>query len=159
MPGTFVAHSDPDLWRELREELATPAPPVRYIGFSGHRDRLVIPSELDLIARLYPGATWVHGGAKGIDTQVRQYAERHGIQCLTVAPAYDLYPGKLAPLKRNELIVDICERVFVGWDGRRYGGTFYTYTYAVERARKPVGKLALVAKEIPHGRDNRHHMG
>ena len=46
------------------------------IGFTGHRDKMVYEHTLNHIASKYPGATWVHGGAKGFDSQVENYAKR-----------------------------------------------------------------------------------
>jgi hypothetical protein len=40
---------------------------------------------------------------------------------------------KLAPLKRNEEIVDRGGLLIALWDGRRTGGTFYTVEYARRR--------------------------
>lgn len=40
------------------------------IGFTGHRNKLCNEQSLLRIEERFPGATWVHGGAEGFDTQV-----------------------------------------------------------------------------------------
>lgn len=111
------------------------------IGFTGHRNCMVKVIELDAIAQKYPGATWVHGGAKGFDAQVHSYTFSRNIPCLIIRPEYDRYPGKVAPLKRNETIVDMCEILYACYDERTQGGTFYTINYA-RRCGKTVVVLA-----------------
>lgn len=66
------------------------------ITFTGHRNRLANEADLDRIAALYPGATWVHGGAEGFDSQVDAYARRYGIPCEVVRPDYKQF-GRRAP--------------------------------------------------------------
>ncbi|MGN0468726.1 MAG: hypothetical protein ACI4GY_08395 [Acutalibacteraceae bacterium] len=67
------------------------------------------------------GATQIiSGGAKGIDLRARQYAKKHKIQILEIVPDYDLY-GKSAPLKRDELIVELADIVVAFWDTKSHG--------------------------------------
>jgi hypothetical protein len=110
---------------------------TKFIGFTGHRNRVTEESELDLIAAENPGAIWVHGGAIGFDTQVENYAKAHGIQTLVIRPDYKLYRAvpKQAPLIRNKIIVDQSQFMVACWDGRTHGGTWYTIQYAKERDR------------------------
>jgi len=62
----------------------------------------------------------ISGGAKGVDTCVKQYADEHGIPLKEFLPDYRRY-GKGAPLKRNELIVAAADMVLAFWDGTSKG--------------------------------------
>ena len=70
-----------------------------------------IPKETTLI---------ISGGAKGIDTIAEKYADEHKISKLILLPQYNLY-GKSAPIKRNEMMVDIADTVIIVWDGNSRG--------------------------------------
>ena len=109
------------------------------IGFTGHRNR--ITGELSYIHTLYPDAVWVHGGAEGFDTQVDQYAKEHGITVEVIRPEYDKFPDHVAPLLRNEDIVNGTDLLIACYDGRKTGGTRYTVEYA-KRQGKPVKYLS-----------------
>jgi len=78
-----------------------------------------IPSETDLI---------ISGGADGIDTLAEKYADGHKISKLILHPRYKQY-GKCAPLKRNEVMVDIADCILIIWD-KKSKGTKYTLDYA-----------------------------
>ena len=41
----------------------------------------------------------VSGGARGVDTSAREYAEAHGLRCVEFLPEYAKY-GRSAPLRR-----------------------------------------------------------
>lgn len=71
----------------------------------------------DNVTRIYSGA------ATGIDTAARHYAEKHGILIVEILPEYDLY-GKTAPLKRNDIIIELSDEVYVFWDGKSHGSTY-----------------------------------
>lgn len=103
------------------------------IAFTGHRDKMCADGQLGMVEFMYPGATWIHGGAEGFDSQVNQYAEAHGIPCKAVRPKYALFPPShrnRAPIARNYDMVDVADVVVVLWDGRETGGTFDTARYA-----------------------------
>lgn len=78
-----------------------------------------IPPETELI---------ISGGAEGADSIAEKYADKHKISKLILRPKYGKY-GKAAPLKRNELMVDIADEIIVLWDGISRG-TKYTVEYA-----------------------------
>ena len=78
-----------------------------------------IPKETTLI---------ISGGAKGIDTIAEKYADEHKISKLILLPQYSLY-GKSAPIKRNEMMVNIADTVIVVWDGNS-SGTKSTLQYS-----------------------------
>ncbi len=66
----------------------------------------------------------VSGGAKGIDTCAREYAERKGIKLTEFLPDYSRY-GRAAPLKRNEQIAEYADEALAFWD-KKSRGTEYT---------------------------------
>ena len=77
----------------------------------------------------------ISGGASGIDDIAEKYADSHSISKLILRPNYRLF-GKGAPLKRNEKMVDIADKIIAIWDGKSKG-TYYTVKYA-ERTGKEV---------------------
>ncbi len=62
----------------------------------------------------------VSGGARGVDTCAREYAQTHDIRLTEFFPDYNLY-GKSAPLKRNLEIIAYAELVLAFWDGKSRG--------------------------------------
>lgn len=62
----------------------------------------------------------VSGGAVGVDTCAREYALAHGLRLTEFKPEYSRY-GKVAPLYRNDLIVEYADEVYAFWDGRSRG--------------------------------------
>ena len=85
-----------------------------------------IPSETDLI---------ISGDAEGIDSLAEKYADEMRISKLIMRPNYRLYK-RGAPIKRNEEMVKMCDRVLAFWDGVSRG-TKYTIEYA-RKIGKPV---------------------
>ena len=83
--------------------------------------------------------TIISGGASGIDNLAEKYADNHKLSKIILRPKYYLY-GRAAPLKRNEVMVDIADAVLVIWDGTS-SGTKYTIQYA-----KKLGKPITVIK-------------
>lgn len=65
----------------------------------------------------------VSGGARGVDTCAREYAEAHSIKLTEFLPQYEKY-GRCAPLKRNLQIIDYADEVLVFWDGKSRGTKF-----------------------------------
>lgn len=80
--------------------------------------------------------TIVSGGAKGADTYAREFAQKHGLNLIEFLPEYDKYPPRVAPLRRNEQIVDACDCLLAFWDGVSRG-TKYTIDLALKKG-KPV---------------------
>ena len=78
-----------------------------------------IPQETELI---------ISGGAQGVDMLAEEYADKHRISKMILRPKYNLY-RKNAPLKRNDEIVEMCDKVIVFWDGKSKG-TKHTIEYA-----------------------------
>ena len=86
-----------------------------------------IPDDTELI---------ISGGAKGVDTIAEKYADKHKISKLILYPNYCLY-GRAAPIKRNEIMVDLADSVLVIWDGKSKGA-MYTAEYAKKKGKKTV---------------------
>ena len=80
---------------------------------------LYIPEDVDTI---------LSGGAKGIDSLAEEFADKNRLSKIILRPRYDLY-GKAAPLKRNEVLINMADKVLVFWDGKSRG-TKYTINYA-----------------------------
>lgn len=70
----------------------------------------------------------ISGGAIGIDTLARQFAEQNNIPLIEFLPEYSKY-GRKAPLMRNIQIVENCDSVMAFWDGNS-PGTKFTINYA-----------------------------
>lgn len=83
-----------------------------------------IPDGIELI---------ISGGAKGVDTIAEKYADKHKISKLILHPNYSLY-GRAAPIKRNEIMVDLADNVLVIWDGKSKGA-MYTAEYAKKKGK------------------------
>ena len=77
----------------------------------------------------------ISGGAIGIDTLARQFAEQNNIPIIEFLPEYHKY-GRKAPLMRNIQIVENCDSVIAFWDGKS-PGTKFTIDYA-KKLGKPV---------------------
>lgn len=63
----------------------------------------------------------ISGGAEGIDKHAETYADKNGIEKLIHLPEYDKYPGYIAPLKRNDKIVDDNDVMFAFWNEKSTG--------------------------------------
>lgn len=75
----------------------------------------------------------ISGGAEGIDTLAEQYADKHKLSKHIIRPYYAMY-GKLAPLKRNEEIIDHADMIIAFWDGVSRG-TKYGIDYANKKGK------------------------
>jgi hypothetical protein len=72
----------------------------------------------------------ISGGASGVDRLAELYADKMNIPKHIIKPDYEKY-GKLAPLVRNEAIVNSADMVVAIWDGKSRGTK-----YVIEYARK-----------------------
>lgn len=62
----------------------------------------------------------VSGGAKGVDTCAREYAQSHNIPLKEFLPDYSRF-GRSALLKRNLEIIAYADLVIAFWDGASHG--------------------------------------
>lgn len=90
-----------------------------------------IPTDTSLI---------ISGGANGVDTLAEEYADKKRISKLILRPRYDLY-RRAAPLKRNDEMVQLCDKVLIFWDGVSKG-TKHTIDYA-NKIGKPIEIITL----------------
>ena len=84
----------------------------------------------------------VSGGAKGIDTCAREYAQREGLKLTEFLPDYQRY-GHSAPLRRNLEIIRYADEVIAFWDGQSHGTRF-----VIVECRKQ-GKKVTVYRQQP----------
>ena len=75
--------------------------------------------------------TIISGGANGIDALAEQYADQMRLSKYIIRPHYSLY-GRAAPLKRNEEMVDMADKILIIWDGHSKG-TQHTISYATKK--------------------------
>ena len=66
----------------------------------------------------------VSGGATGIDCCARDYAKANKIKLTEFLPPYDKYPGRIAPLMRNDEIISYADAVIAFWDGKSRGTSY-----------------------------------
>lgn len=83
----------------------------------------------------------ISGGALGIDTFAEIYADVNGIKKKIFYPKYDKFPGRIAPLKRNEEMAAYGDALIVIWDGKT-GGSLNMYNNAKKKG------LKIYSKEI-----------
>ena len=72
----------------------------------------------------------VSGGARGIDTCAREYAEKNRIKLTEFLPQYEKY-GRSAPVNRNVQISDDADVVLALRDGKSKGTK-----YVIEQCKK-----------------------
>ena len=77
----------------------------------------------------------VSGGARGVDTLAKNYAEKIGLKYTEFLPDYNRYK-RGAPIKRNVEIAEYSDAVLAFWDGES-NGTSRTIKLFQER-NKPV---------------------
>ena len=78
--------------------------------------------------------TIISGGAKGIDTIAEEYADKRKLSKLIIRPQYEKY-GRAAPIKRNEEMVLMADKVLVIWDGKSKG-TKHTIDFAEKHGKE-----------------------
>lgn len=89
----------------------------------------------------------ISGGARGIDTQAREYARANGIRLTEILPEYEKY-GRAAPLRRNLRIIDSADEVLALWDGHSSGTR-----YVIEQCKKRGKKVSVYTLNESCGTD------
>lgn len=82
----------------------------------------------------------ISGDAKGIDKLAEAYADKMRLSKIIMRPQYERYK-RGAPIKRNQKMVDMCDKVLVFWDGVSRG-TKHTIDYA-KKIGKPIEIISL----------------
>ncbi len=77
----------------------------------------------------------ISGGAVGADSLGAKFAKESEVKLTIFKPEYDKYPGKVAPLKRNETIIENADFVLAFWDSESRG-TMNAIGHA-KRLKKP----------------------
>ena len=77
----------------------------------------------------------ISGGARGIDTCARKYARLKGILYSEYLPDYQKF-GRIAPIIRNDKIIDNSDIVIIFWDGKSRGTSYVI--------------ISCIRKKIPH---------
>lgn len=89
---------------------------------------LYLPDDLDEI---------VSGGAAGIDRCAKDYAIKNNINYTEFLPDYKEY-GKIAPLKRNDKIINYADMVIAFWNGKSNGTR-----YVIKECRRKGKKIKV----------------
>lgn len=85
--------------------------------------------EFDLKKYITEGVdTILSGGAVGIDNLAENFADKNKLSKIILRPKYNIY-GRAAPLKRNEELVRMADKILIVWDGKSRG-TLHTINYA-----------------------------
>lgn len=82
----------------------------------------------------------VSGGAKGVDTSAKEYAEKNNIKLTEFLPEYEKY-GRSAPLRRNLQIIGYADEVLAFWDGTSRGTK-----YVIDNCKKQNKKVTVYIK-------------
>ena len=80
----------------------------------------------------------VSGGAKGVDTLAKEYAEKYSIKYTEFLPDYSAY-GRAAPLRRNDEIIAYADEILAFWDGKSRGTA-----YMINNAKKQGKPVSVV---------------
>lgn len=105
---------------------------VAVIGSREYRDLYTVGW---FVRGLPAGSVVISGGARGVDRAAAEAAKQAGHALVEHLPDYGTH-GKRAPLVRNALIVEDCDRLVAFWDGASTG-TMHTVGLA-RKAGKPV---------------------
>ena len=83
--------------------------------------------DIDMVQLYIPAATTeiVSGGAKGVDTMVKNFALENSYKYTEFLPDYEKY-GRAAPIRRNDEIIEYADLVVAIWDGKSKGTKYVT---------------------------------
>lgn len=110
-----------------------------HVAIVGSRDFPDMGLVVRYVACLEEGAIVISGGAIGVDTEAAESARKYGFRVIEVLPDYNTY-GRRAPLVRNKLIAEKCDRMVAFWDGKSRG------TYHAMRCAMDLGKPVMTIR-------------
>lgn len=111
------------------------------IGSRGINDHVYIEKALSELRSRIRFTAIVSGGARGVDEIAEGWAKDSGIETIVYKPDYKTYAGNIAPLIRNDQIVDECDLLIAFWDGVSRGTR-----YTMDRA-KAANKLLRIYRK------------
>jgi hypothetical protein len=109
---------------------------VAVVGGRDFTDKERLYRELDSALALWGDFTLISGGARGADRLAEAWAIERGIPTDIILPAYRGQGDWQAPLIRNRIIADRCDRMIAYWDGKSRG------------TRDAIGKARMRAKRV-----------
>lgn len=80
----------------------------------------------------------VSGGAKGIDTCAKEYARKNNLKLTEFLPEYSKY-GRIAPLVRNDMIINYADEVIAFWDEKSRGTK-----YVIDKCKSKNKKITVI---------------
>lgn len=96
---------------------------MKRIAIVGSRsiDNLELLEEIwNLLNMPFDNVAIISGGATGVDTNAREFANKHNLEIKEFKPNWYKY-GKRAGFKRNEDIIKNCDICIAIWDGKSPG--------------------------------------
>lgn len=100
--------------------ISEPPPTLLVAGSRTFRDHAKVREIVTALAKETPELTIVSGMARGADLLGAKVAEELGLKLIRVPARWDKY-GRRAGYLRNEVLVDLADRVLVFWDGKSRG--------------------------------------
>lgn len=82
----------------------------------------------------------ISGGAKGVDSCVKEFSKTHNIKFTEFLPDYSKY-RRYAPLKRNLDIIHYANYVIAFWDGKSNGTKFVIEN--CKKLNKPIKVIVM----------------
>ena len=124
------------------------------IGIVGSREykfRSIVEFYIELLnKKIGSDLTIVSGGARGVDSFAEKYCDRHNIDKNIFEAEWDKY-GKAAGHKRNTVLANYVDGLFIFWNGIYSPGTLHVGEYA-NSIHKPI--MVFVEDEpTPHMND------
>lgn len=101
---------------------------IAVIGSRGFSNYEYFTEKLEYLIQNIPEFGFVSGG----DFLIKKYCKEKGYNLIEYFPEYDKYHGKVAPIKRNDIIVENSDMLIAFWDGKSKG-TLYTINKAKDK--------------------------
>lgn len=103
---------------------------IMICGSRKNYNRELVVQDITQTLVRYRDAIIHHGGAVGVDSITESCCKCFGITTVIHKPDYEKY-GKSAPLRRNEEMIAISDRIFAFWNGES-PGTKFVINWAIE---------------------------